>query len=312
MPGDSRPGGETDMLIDLFPPALMSCNRFRSRFLHDVDPVGRITVVFQGRVDQSAHGTSYAERRFFNAMPQEFIDDTGEISSEYALTYVIAGQVRFALSNQPGWGPVVATAGDLVVFNQLRHHTIQTEASPGFLECSACIDSAAARRLAGLGLWPSFEGPRFSIGRSLPLAHAYVELYEAIGDQQIRHPELMVRFIRIIQLVDGLIRATHDGSTFADRATRLLDEHPEPGYTLAEAARQLGMSVQHFSRRFLREVRMTPGRYQMRRRMDLALERLAHQSVADVARGLGYRDPAQFSRQFREIFGVPPSQLDRR
>jgi AraC-like DNA-binding protein len=196
-----------------------------------------------------------------------------------------------------------------VVFNQLRHHCIRAEAEPGFLECSAAIDSATARRLAALGLWPSFADHRFAIGRSRALAQAYADLYLAIGDARTRHAEVMVRFIRIVQLTEQLVRATHDGSSFADRATRLLDEHPEPGFGMADAAQQLGLSVRSFSRRFQRDVRMSPGRYQMHRRMDLALERLAHQPVTEVARSLGYRDPAQFSRQFRAMFGIAPSRL---
>ncbi|MCK6488186.1 MAG: helix-turn-helix domain-containing protein, partial [Planctomycetes bacterium] len=106
-----------------------------------------------------------------------------------------------------------------------------------------------------------------------------------------------------------LAAAAGADSSFRERACRLLAAHPEPGFALAAAARELGLSEQQFRKRFAREVGMPPGRWHQRRRIERATQLLTSMPVAEVARQLGYSDRTAFSRQFRQATGMPPRSL---
>lgn len=91
----------------------------------------------------------------------------------------------------------------------------------------------------------------------------------------------------------------------------MLDSDPEGEGSIADLARQVGLSAGHFSRRFHRHSGVTAKSYQFQSRMRHARDLLQEEglSVKEVAARLGYSDPFVFSRQFKKIWGVPPSKL---
>jgi AraC-like DNA-binding protein len=68
------------------------------------------------------------------------------------------------------------------------------------------------------------------------------------------------------------------------------------------------LSLSHFSRRFHREVGVSPVAYLNRFRIEQAKKFLtgSSQSVAQIARSLGYANPHYFTRTFTRIAGVAP------
>lgn len=75
-------------------------------------------------------------------------------------------------------------------------------------------------------------------------------------------------------------------------------------------ARDVGMSLSSLHRHFKAVTGMSPLQYQKRLRLQEARRRLAAQqhSAASIAFAVGYESPSQFSREYRRMFGVPPSR----
>lgn len=79
-----------------------------------------------------------------------------------------------------------------------------------------------------------------------------------------------------------------------------------------DLAAAFGVSPEHINLLFRRELNMTPSAVINRERVMLAY-RLIHEegkSVKEAAYAAGYQDPFYFSRIFKRIIGIPPSQVD--
>lgn len=111
------------------------------------------------------------------------------------------------------------------------------------------------------------------------------------------------RSIERIQTPSGTVDAfakviTHLHENFAERLST--DE-------LAEMA---GLSVSHFERRFRRAFGSSPRQYLVRIRVEHAARMLLEtdKTVSEVAHKCGFYDHAHFSRSFRKIMQLSPSQ----
>jgi AraC-like DNA-binding protein len=83
---------------------------------------------------------------------------------------------------------------------------------------------------------------------------------------------------------------------------------------VATLARIAHVSPAHFSRRFRATFGETPHHYLQRRRIEraMALLRDTAHPVTDVALLVGFNSLGTFSRTFRDVVGVPPSEYRRR
>ena len=77
-------------------------------------------------------------------------------------------------------------------------------------------------------------------------------------------------------------------------------------WEIADAA---GVSEDYLSRVFRQELGLSPWEYLNRYRVLQATQQLRHTSdpVGHVARQVGFKDPAYFSRVFRKLTGQSPS-----
>jgi AraC-like DNA-binding protein len=88
--------------------------------------------------------------------------------------------------------------------------------------------------------------------------------------------------------------------------------HTQPGrdWTVASLATATGVSRATLARRFLATVGDTPAAHLTRWRMDLAAQRLrdSDDTVAAIARSVGYGSEYAFSRAFTRSRGIPPGR----
>lgn len=87
------------------------------------------------------------------------------------------------------------------------------------------------------------------------------------------------------------------------------DNHALP-FRVEEVAQRAGMSVSAFHRNFQAVTSMSPIQFQKQIRLQRARLLLAANpgDIAGVSRQVGYESPAQFSRDYRRLFGGPPRQ----
>ena len=94
------------------------------------------------------------------------------------------------------------------------------------------------------------------------------------------------------------------------RAIRRIRSHYDQTVRLEELAEIANMSASSFHRHFRAVTSMTPIQFQKQIRLHEARARLLAEpgDVAGVGYAVGYDSPSQFSREYRRMFGVPPSQ----
>ncbi len=97
------------------------------------------------------------------------------------------------------------------------------------------------------------------------------------------------------------------------RAIALIHRDPARDWTVASLARELAMSRSAFAARFTQLVDEPAMHYVTRWRMHVALDWLREDgaAVGELARRLGYRSEAAFSRAFKRVVGVPPGAVRR-
>lgn len=96
-------------------------------------------------------------------------------------------------------------------------------------------------------------------------------------------------------------------------ALALLHKNPGRLWTIAELARQVGVSRTRFAERFRHFLGEPAMAYLARWRLKLAAEKLlsSDANVVEIAAEVGYASEAAFNRVFKRQFGCPPAQFRR-
>ena len=90
--------------------------------------------------------------------------------------------------------------------------------------------------------------------------------------------------------------------------------NPHLNYSISELAKSCGCSESHFRAIFRKEMKMSPKAYVKKCKMDYAVRLMRDENllVKEVADILGYNDIYEFSKQFKTVFGKPPTKLVKR
>jgi AraC-like DNA-binding protein len=98
--------------------------------------------------------------------------------------------------------------------------------------------------------------------------------------------------------------------THITRAVQWIRENFARPFRVEELAHLAGMSVSAFHRNFQTVTGMSPLRFQKHIRLQEARLLLASRpsDITGVGHAVGYESPSQFSREYRRMFGMPPSQ----
>jgi AraC-like DNA-binding protein len=116
-----------------------------------------------------------------------------------------------------------------------------------------------------------------------------------VGDQGDR--------LRQIAVVDGRVHRIA-------KAIEILGKDRDKPLRVADIARQLGVSVSGLHAQFKAVTGMSPLQFQKQLRLQEA-RRLLLAGETDVARAgyrVGYEDPSHFSREYKRLFGKPPTR----
>jgi AraC family transcriptional regulator len=92
------------------------------------------------------------------------------------------------------------------------------------------------------------------------------------------------------------------------RAKEILSEHLDGRIPLQEVARECHLSMSHFSRQFRRTTGLPPHKWLLKRRIEVAKEKLGDRrlSLSDVAVACGFADQSHLTRVFTRMVGVSP------
>jgi AraC-like DNA-binding protein len=100
------------------------------------------------------------------------------------------------------------------------------------------------------------------------------------------------------------------GLAHISRAVQQIRKHYAESFRVEDLAQTAGMSVSAFHRNFNAVTGMSPIQFQKRIRLQEARLLLASRpsDVTGVGHTVGYESSSQFSREYRRMFGTPPSQ----
>jgi AraC-like DNA-binding protein len=101
---------------------------------------------------------------------------------------------------------------------------------------------------------------------------------------------------------------------FVGKALSLMHAKPQHGWTIETLARDVGLSRSVLAERFADLLGMPPMHYLAKWRMQVAAALLSggNTNIATVADEIGYASEAAFSRAFKKMVGVSPSDWRRR
>ncbi|MEI8196996.1 MAG: AraC family transcriptional regulator [Phycisphaerae bacterium] len=237
--------------------------------------------------------------------------DTMRTFGSYAFVYLLEGKGRF--SDARGTDCPV-TAGDLmVVFPDIAH-------------CYGPVGD-----LDWTEFYIVFDGPVFDLWRTRgllepaePVWHLEpIAYWRAAMEQVVAEglPVSMLERVGRLQCLQSEMVAAQRGARPGEetqwlrRAQQLLQEGvPRNCADLEQVAAALDMSYEGFRKRFARLAGMPPARYRNQLLIDEACRLMQgrQMSIKRVARACGFCDEFHFSRSFKRVVGVTPSDFRRR
>lgn len=194
------------------------------------------------------------------------------------------------------------------------------EGRQSYLSLTLSLNAAAVSEVAGaMSCLPSLRShAHFGVATSDELLlDAWRRMCELLGrPDEIPFLAPLIEKEILFRLLAGP-QAHLLSSVFADEpavrqirstAAWIRENYSEP-IKVESLAKEAGMSVTVFHRRFKEVMSMSPLQYQKTVRLYEARERLVRTATnaARVAYSVGYESASQFSREYKRLFGLPPS-----
>ncbi|MBS0633458.1 MAG: helix-turn-helix transcriptional regulator [Verrucomicrobia bacterium] len=177
-----------------------------------------------------------------------------------------------------------------------------------------------------------FNGPQFDFlrGKGLlnpkrPILHLEPVDYwsrrlEEIVAGEARHTEAgamraMGRFLHLLcdlEAADAEARLRPERDRWLEESQRLLSDPGEHGWPDAQqVARQVGLNYDNFRKQFALRAGVSPGQFQKRKRIDRACAAIYQGShgFKELAAELEFCDEFHFSKAFKQITGLTPSEF---
>ena len=230
--------------------------------------------------------------------------------NEFLLLYCVSGRGTARI----GEGDILSVSpGCAVLFPpDIPHEYRSSHDDPWTIQWMH-MDGKTVRELYGRG-YPARICQLDPEGRRLT-EDLFNEMLDAVKD--ILTPE---RYL-YVDLIAGHILGTvfrhalpaeggNTGHTAVDRAVSYMQAHIDRQISLEELSRETNYSVSHLTQMFRRMTGMSPIRYYIHMKMQLASRDLytTDDYIRDIALRYGFDDALYFSRLFRKCFGMSPNR----
>ena len=182
-----------------------------------------------------------------------------------------------------------------------------------------------------------FTGPQFDLWRRRKLLRPehpvwrlgaaeywHQRLFDVLQNEpreRTRSGAALRSFGRFLEVLSEMIAADEEaanapqGASWLEQSLRLLGHRNASGWPTPQAvAREVGLSYENFRKRFAELSGESPGHYQKRRRLEWACAAIyqGEHTIKEIAGELGFCDVFHFSKAFKQVIGVTPSEYRRR
>jgi AraC-like DNA-binding protein len=239
----------------------------------------------------------------------------------YALVLITKGTGIYQDEN--GLETVVKAGDAILVFPGLAH-TYRPDPGTHWDETYVIFDGPAFDAWRTMGVLntsqPVLKGPfnadvaqrLFEISGEGQLAIS-ANTNQPDGDHSLSRSLQVCSLLRLLCEINrpDFALTPRSNTAWATRACSLLGRTGPDEPTLEQVARIMGVSAVTFRRRFAAEVGTSPALWRGRRRMEAAchLIQFSDLNFAQMAAQLGYADEYHFSKRFKQLVGVSPSQF---
>lgn len=232
----------------------------------------------------------------------------GEQHSMYELTYVDRGQLHCVVDGN-GY---ILKQGQLMIFDPHQWHMQYTDldVTARFLTIAFDLVGTPAPRMADRVFELSSEEAAYL--RRIVHESEQRDCYS--GD--IIRGNLKLLLLSILRNAGGSRRrlqtpvALHNENDLVSRTLRYVAAHVYDKLTVESVAREVGVSASHLTALFHRQMHISPGEYIRRVKLEESkcLIRDGKMNFSQIAAALKYSTIHHFSRQFKDNFGVSPSE----
>ena len=229
----------------------------------------------------------------------------------YSLVYVLRGRGSYQLADGQHWD---MQAGDC--FQRLPGLRHTTHVDPGSRWLEAWIDLGPILYRALADMQVIRNSPLvWRWGLSPVRVARFTTLLSEISEAGQRDlPDLCVRCQALIVEAQRGVDQHSIVDDPIERICHLLREESATRLDLHSFCRREGLDYEQVRKDFRHRLGVSPGQYRIRRRIEraCALLHTTDQPVAAIADELGYHSAYEFSAQFRQWMGVPPSRYRER
>lgn len=299
--GDNDPGAIKKKMVQmaffLYKMVFMAAlSNFRI-LLKNAETVGLGAVRLAAIARQSARDSTQTERRL----------------GKYALVYSLQGRCSYWDEQNGGR---ILEAGDLLILFPEIAHRYGAEPGDQWDEFFIVFDGPVFDLWREKGLLDP-HNPVISL-HPVPFWSSRLEACLEVGGATGKLATLLRVCALQSLLTDILSIQAPSGSNpgtppWLDRACALLGDITHSSASLDTLARALGLSTETFRKKFVTAMGTSPGRYRTKKTMDLACSLLLETRLSgkEIASQLGFSDEFHFSRRFKEISGLSPSEFRR-
>ena len=228
------------------------------------------------------------------------------VLGSYAWVYLTSGSGWFQEAGRPRRR---VRAGDLLLLFPEIPHAYGPDAGGRWDEIHAVFDGPVFDLWRARGLLV----PEQPVRSLRPIRRWFLRFASVLApalsplERVVRLQEVLAQALASADRSRGPSRDT----AWAARARALLEENPGSELYLSEVARALGMSEETFRKRFVRATGVSPWRYRLTRRTEIACRWLHEGGLSnkEIAARLGFSDEFHFSRCFKRITGRSPTQF---
>ena len=208
--------------------------------------------------------------------------------------------------------------GDLLVVPQGLSHAYGTYPDrPWTLHWVHAMGDEIPHILRELGV--DGRNPVARVGQSPALVGLFEEVQQELAGACAPHNVLFASQLLthlmglLIRLRSEAIRETPDARQRVLASAAYMRNYPERTRDVETLASEVGLSSSHYSALFRTATGQSPKRYFTRIQMARAeqLLKTTSDSIKAIAHALGFDDPLHFSRVFRRVNGIAPSELRR-
>jgi AraC-like DNA-binding protein len=241
-----------------------------------------------------------------------FVHDSTGVPSHrvlgfYALVLITQGQGLYADVNHK---PTPVAAGDLFILFPDIAHQYGPSRSSRWNEIYLSFRGPVFDLWRQVGLLAP-ERPLFRLGSVQPWIERITRVVDVAEADPTKRQIVMVNRVQALlsEIIASQRVVIESGSqVWLTEACHLLESELAEDIDVHWVADKVGLSYDHFRKKFAKEIGMTPYQYRATQRLDAARRMLlgTEMSLKEIAAAIGFFDEFAFSNRFKRTVGLSP------